>query len=140
MDIIAMALVFCGVLSAGNHRSTIARDRVDLIELNHAYDDSGRHVFDQVLFYRWSPHHRMFQVTAWRLVKKTQQLPVQSLATGGYTCRWTDDGVLREIWAPSFRETWSSKDPERENRKIFAEAQRNELAKAPAQIDRPALR
>jgi hypothetical protein len=45
----------------------------------------------------------------------------------GYRCVWQDDTVLRNIWAPSFRETFSQRDPERVNRDFFAEADRPDL-------------
>ena len=40
---------------------------------------------------------------------------------------WQDDGILREIWAPAFRETWTQLDPERENRKLFPRNERPDL-------------
>ncbi len=47
----------------------VARDRVDVIEINHFYDEQGRLVFDQTIFYDWSPDHSRYMVRAWRLVK-----------------------------------------------------------------------
>ncbi len=44
-------------------------ETVDLIELNHFYDDLGRHAYDQVIFYEWSPDYRRFHVIAWCLVE-----------------------------------------------------------------------
>ena len=49
----------------------VARESVDLIELNHFYDEQGRLVFDQVIFYDWSAADARYNVRAWRLVKNS---------------------------------------------------------------------
>lgn len=116
-----------GVLGDAGQATPVVRQRVDLIELNHFIDDSGRHVFDQIIFYDWSKEYGRYHVRAWRLVKTPQQLPVREWNPQRYRCTWHDDGVLREVWSPIFRETWSQRDPERENRKLLAEDQRADL-------------
>ncbi len=109
--------------SLGSTPAVLAQ-RVDLIELNHFVDQEGREVFRQVLFYDWSDEHRRHIVRAWRLVKSESQIPKRRWNPPGYECRWHDDGVLREISANSFRETWTQYDPERKNRKLVAEDKR----------------
>ena len=52
----------------------VARESVDLIELNHFYDEHGRLVFDQVIFYDWASSESRYNVRAWRLVKNPSQL------------------------------------------------------------------
>lgn len=104
--------------------SMVANQRVDLIELNHFIDPEGREVFRQVLFYDWSGTHRRYVVRAWRLVKAESQLPRRRWSPPAYQCVWHDDGLLREVSAPSFRETWTQQDPERENRKLVREDER----------------
>lgn len=123
-------------LSTGHEHSLTARQRVDLIELHHSYDEVGRHVFDQLVFYEWSHKRGTYRVIAWRMVKREAQLPKRTFTPLGYRCLWQDDGVLREIWSPLFRETWSQFDPERANRKVFPEAGRPELAKPLAMLPR----
>ena len=123
------------IASAGSTaRST--DQQMDLIELNHFYDEHGRHVFDQVIFYTWSESHRRFHVQAWRLVKHSSQLPVETWNPGGYRCTWHDDGVLRTVRAPAYRETWTQVDPERTNRKLFPQDQRLGLIKPVRSADR----
>lgn len=100
------------------------RQRVDMIELNHFVDEDGREVFRQVIFYDWSKSDKRFHVRAWRLVKKPSQLPQQRWDPPMYQCTWHDDGMLRQVWAPTMRETWTQRDPERVNRKILPEDQR----------------
>lgn len=128
--IIAFGLFLTAAIGVNFADDAVLRDRVDLIELNHFVDSSGRHVFDQVIFYEWSLQHRRYHVRAWRLIKSPSQLPTRHWNPAGYRCTWHDDGVLREVWSSAFRETWSQEDPERTNRKILPEDERNGLKQA----------
>ncbi|MEM1070125.1 MAG: hypothetical protein AAGG48_18910 [Planctomycetota bacterium] len=105
-------------------QSTIVKQRVDLIELNHFVDEDGREVFRQVIFYDWSQTHHRFHVRAWRLIKNESQVPVRRWNPDHYQCTWHDDGLLRQVWAPKLRETWTQRDPERVNRALLPEDQR----------------
>lgn len=120
---LAMLLI---AVSPGSSRNVAAaiNQRVDLIELNHFMDEDGREVFQQVIFYDWSSQHRRFHVRAWRLVKHESQIPTRHWEPARYQCTWHDDGVLRQVWAPQLRETWSQTDPERVNRALLPEDQR----------------
>ena len=71
----------------------IARDEVDLIEINHFYDGKGNPVFDQIIFYDWSPTQCRFNVRAWRLLKKPGQVPQRNWKTGKYEAVWHDGGL-----------------------------------------------
>lgn len=123
-----LLMIAIGVAGAGDQKSE-AHQSVDLIELNHFFDEHGRHVFDQVIFYDWSKRHKRFHVKAWRLVKDKRQLPEQTWKPAGHRCVWHDDGVLRTVSSSAFRETWSQVDPERTNRKLLAQDRRTGLAK-----------
>lgn len=109
---------------ATNSTDPVAKQRVDLIELNHFIDQDGREVFRQVLFYDWSPRHRQYIIRAWRLVKNDSLIPRRRWSPSGFECVWHDDGVLRHVMSGSFRETWTQHDPERANRLIVAEEDR----------------
>ena len=50
---------------------------------------------------------------------------------GKYVVRFMDGGFYRVVVASTFRETWSQKDPERENRKLLPEESRRKLSKGP---------
>lgn len=119
-------LLLLAAITPGSPAAATAtvRQRVDLIELNHFVDEEGREVFRQVIFYDWSKSQRRFHVRAWRLVKKESQLPQRRWNPDHYQCSWHDDGMLRQVWAPSLRETWTQKDPERVNRGLLPEDQR----------------
>jgi hypothetical protein len=117
----------------------VAREAVELIELNHFYDEQGRLVFDQVIFYDWSRDDARYMVRAWRLVKQPAQLPRREHASGGYVATWSDGKLLRVIRAPSFRETWTQYDPELVEREYLPKDRRRELLpggprKAPAAL------
>lgn len=107
-----------------NSTDPVAKQRVDLIELNHFIDQEGREVFRQVLFYDWSPRHRRYIVRAWRLVKGESIIPRRRWSPAGYECVWHDDGILRQVTAGAYRETWTQHDPERANRLLVAEEDR----------------
>jgi hypothetical protein len=117
-------MLLAGIVPASPTSATTVRQRVDLIELNHFVDEDGREVFRQVIFYDWSKTHRRFHVRAWRLVKRENQVPRRHWNPSMYQCSWHDEGLLRQVWAPSLRETWTQQDPERVNRGLLPEDQR----------------
>jgi len=102
-------------------------DRVDLVEVNHYYDEHGRHVFDQTIFYDWCPVQCRYNVRAWRLVKTVSQLPHRDWRTGEYVAVWHDGSVLRKVRADSFRESWTQYDPELIEQDYLPKDQRRDL-------------
>jgi hypothetical protein len=109
-------------------------ETVDLIELNHFYDDLGRHAYDQVIFYEWSPDYRRFHVIAWCLVENDlSRMPTRNPGNGEYVVRWYDRDAKtpREVHSPLYRETWSQVDPERVNKKWLDEKHRTSLIRLP---------
>jgi hypothetical protein len=112
----------------------VPRDRIDLIEVNHFHDDQGRLVFDQVIFYEWSPEKGRHQVQAWRLLKNASQRPHRDYRTGEYVATWLDGETFREVRAATMRETWTQYDPELVEREHLAKEKRKDLAKAPLQL------
>ena len=74
----AAVLFLCGTLPIED----VVVESVDLIEINHCYDEAGKHVFDQILFFDWSTQDGQYHVRAWRMLKHTSQLdvPADSLA------------------------------------------------------------
>lgn len=105
-------------------------ERVDLIELNHFYDDLGRHQYDQVIFYEWSPDYCRLHVIAWCLVEEDLgRIPRQEPGSREYVVRWfdRDSKIRREVRSKLYRETWSQVDPERANKKLLDEKYRISL-------------
>jgi hypothetical protein len=108
----------------------IAVETVDLIEVNHFYDDQGRLVFDQCIFYDWSSPDGRYMVRAWRLVKNPSQLPQRDWMHGGHTAIWQDGEVLRKVRAGSMRETFTQYDPELVEREYLPKELRRDLTPA----------
>lgn len=110
----ALSPVSCLLLLAIVPIEDVVCDRVDVIEVNHFYDDQGRLVFDQAIFYDWSPDHGRYQVRAWTLIKGPHQLPTRDWARDDvrYTATWADGELVRRVQAASLRETWTQFDPE----------------------------
>jgi hypothetical protein len=117
------------VLLGINPTEDVSRERVDLMEVNHFYDEQGRLVFDQVIFYDWSPEHSRYMVRAWRLVKNPTQLPERDWRDGGYLAVWQDGEIVRRVQASSMRETWTQYDPELVEREYLPKERRKELRK-----------
>jgi hypothetical protein len=136
----------------------VISESVDLVEVNHFYDEHGRLVFDQTIFYDWQRYKiegtpgalerdeaqtasggpsqefgYRFQVRAWRLIKNPQtQLPYRNWRQGGYTCGpWQDGETLRIVHARGFRETWTQYDPELVEREWLPKEKRKELRVKP---------
>lgn len=105
--------------------SSIVEDRVDVIEVNHFYDEEGRLVFDQIIFWEWCPVTKRHQVVAWRLLKKYSAWPERRGRE--WQSMWIDGELLRRVIAPSIRETWTQYDPELEERKLLRKEHRREL-------------
>jgi hypothetical protein len=107
----------------------VAIDRVDLVELNHFHDEQGQHVFDQIIFYDWSPTRGRYNVLAWRLLKQPAQVPTRDWSTGDFVTVWRDNTILREVRAQTKRESWTQYDPELIDRSSLPKEQRRELRK-----------
>src|SRR3989344_3912670 len=109
-------------------------DDVDLIEINHFYDDQGRLVFDQVIYYDWCYKVHRYQVRDWRLLKNPTQIPLRDWRNGGYCSEWEDfkqRDALRRVRSDSVRETWTQHDPELDEREILELDKRRELKRIP---------
>lgn len=110
--------------------SQVATENVDLVEVNHFYDDQGRHVFDQMIFYDWSSLRNRYQVRAWRLVKSPTQLPHKQWQHDAYVATWQDGDTFREVHAKSMRESWTQHDPELAEREFLPKELRRDFAPA----------
>ena len=93
------------------------REECDLIEANHQHDHSGRWVFDQIIFWEWNIERQTMVVRHW---KPAESLHVRRSGPV-YLVEWTDKtiGKRRQVVAKHFRESWTQRDPERENQKIL---------------------
>jgi len=115
-------------------KKRVTIEEVDLIELNHFYDDQGRLVFSQVIYYDWCNQAHRYQVRDWRLLKSDTQIPLRDWENGGYVSEWADFkqcNGLRRIKSGSVRETWTQHDPELCEREVLAQEKRKELKRIP---------
>lgn len=119
--ITALLLTVCSILP---HDADTLRDQVDVVELNRFYDDEGRHVFDQVIWYDWEIDRH--QVTDWRLVKGHE---APQAMNGRWASVWYDNDRLRIVEATSKRETWTQFDPELAEREVRPKEKRRGLSK-----------
>lgn len=113
----------------------VTTDEVDLVEVNHFYDDQGRLVFDQVIYYNWCYDEHRYQVFDWRLLKGDTQVPLRDWRNGGYVSEWEDfkqGNGLRRVKSRSLRETWTQHDPELNERELLAEEKRRKLKRIPS--------
>lgn len=121
----------------GNYYSEIFSESVDLIELNHFYDEHGRLVFDQVIFFDWNEEHLesrnrfgdspRYNVRAWRLIRTPNQLPIRNPEDKLYYTFWTDGEQMRRIISKSIVETWTQWDVELLEREHLPKEKRREL-------------
>jgi hypothetical protein len=136
-----MNVVHAFVLAAAGVLPTEAAvvEKVDLIEVNHFYDEQGRPVFDQCVFYDWTQERERYDVLAWRLIKTGDQYPQRNWGKGGYTAIWYDGEVLRHVNAAAFRETDTQHDVELVEREWMPKDMRRELLPMPPRF-KPKLR
>ena len=122
----AACLAVCGATPSAK----VSEERVDLIEINHFHDDQGRPVFDQIIFYDWSPADQRYQIRDWRLLKNANQVPLRSTSDGDYVAVWNDfksRDALRKTQAKLVRESWTQYDPELVEREFLPEGKRRKL-------------
>jgi len=92
-------------------------DNVDMIELNHFYDQRGCHVYDQVIFWRQDPATKRFEVAAWTMADQTDKYPHKS-SGNVWESKWFDGKLYRVVRSRQMRESWTQVDPERANQRV----------------------
>jgi hypothetical protein len=102
-------------------RLTPPTEQVDLVELNHYYEDhdDAKWLFDQVIFYEWNRDLDYFEVRDHRLMKvagedytRRDMALTRVHAHGYYLASWRDYGKHYQVIARHYRETWTQYDPE----------------------------
>lgn len=90
-------------------RSPLPEVHVDLIEVNHRYDDKLNHIFTQVIVYYEHPNGR-FRPYGWDILQRGWQYPVF------YKNRWEMRQGHQRIVARLYRVSHTTYDPERDAR------------------------
>lgn len=109
-------------------------DHVDIIEINHKYDDSGHYTFSQVIFWDWAEYDSDYVVVSWRLVKNEETASTVMRDGESYSIAWSDRGVIRKVSAKIFRVTRTTYDPELVDREELDVRLRRELSVLPKHI------
>jgi hypothetical protein len=87
-------------------------EHVDMIELNHYFDNRGQHVFDQVIFWRVDASTRRYQVRGWKICNSQNDYPTRN--ANGLASIWLGfDHAALKVRSKQFRESWTQVDPER---------------------------
>lgn len=137
-------LILLLALSVGPE-DDILRDTVSVQEYNHFYDEKGKLVFDQIIYYEWQPYAVMredeegkqwpesgwrYQVVDWRLCRGTgNEIPEYNHRLGRWVAVFKDGEAIRRIESASFRETWTQVDPELAERSWLDKDRRRKLKK-----------
>ena len=128
-------VVGAAISTASNGRMvrTAAGDHFDLLELNHFCDPiTGELACTQLIFLDWDAEYRRHNAHGFALIEDEHNYP-QKKADGKWYWRAkpsrTVDMDLRAwiVTGDSFRETWTTEDPERKNKKLFDEKHRRRL-------------
>ena len=102
----------------------VFRDRVDLMEVNHFYDERGKLVFNQIIYYDWSEERCRYMVRDWKLLKTSSQVPLKDWQSDEYVAVWYDGDLLRVVRCPLLHETWTQYDPELVEREFLPKDRR----------------
>jgi len=140
-------MILAALLLAAIPHSDVVRDECDVIELNHLYDENGRSGLSQFIFYDWHERESRHHVVEWATTRTERKakagiLPEEfkkryrhELAAmvrptkEGWRLRFDHMGVVREITARQFRETWTQFDPEIMERENLPKERRRGLSK-----------
>jgi len=104
----------------------VIKQTVDRIELNHYYDENGKVVFNQLIFYEWN--HDRFDVLEYRILKfddLSAGIKNFKLLPNGII--FFDGGTMKCIKTSNFIETHTQYDVEQEERLKLPKEQRKGL-------------
>ena len=124
MASVLFSILLFGLLPA----APVVEDTADVVEVNHYYDEDGRQVFTQLIFWDWIADESAFRVFAWRMVKSPEQMPVYDWWRDCYVTQFLDQQTLRRVVSKARRDTWTQYDPELFDRQFLPQQQRRGLA------------
>jgi hypothetical protein len=127
--IYALTLIALCVLPQSDFTGVV-EDECAAIELNTFYDDDGKEIFKQWIFYEATSNG--FRIQAWRLAKGDAGGP--SRVGKVWQVCWHDGDTTRVVRASIYRETHSQYDPELRERSTWPKELRRGLTK---QFDHP---
>lgn len=98
------------------------REYVHLLELNHKFDHKGHNTFSQLIIWERLPQNGKYVVRDWSILDSRESLsgfPVRNDKTGIYESSFVKNGVYYELRSRLYRESFTQKDPEVENAKVW---------------------
>lgn len=93
----------------------------DLAEVNHVVACDGGCKFTQLIAWDWMPDVGRFHCQGWRIVTK------HWMTKKGVTAEVGENQQVVLLHAPITRETWTTRDPERDDRDVFPEKFRRKV-------------
>jgi hypothetical protein len=104
--------------------------RVDVIELNEQYDQLGRTIFKQVIFWSRYPDGQL-HIRGWKLVGnlRDKDFRIDHSSRWHCSCSWTTDGISYRVEAPTFRQSKTAVDLELLDRQSLAKQDRHPIWK-----------
>ena len=101
----------------------------DLVEVNHFHDkETGKFAYTQVIYYEWSYDWNRYHVIAWYIPSALQEYPTVTSGGSYLSIRKHNDQEFW-VWSQNMKVTWTTVDPERENKKLFDEKFRRRFGK-----------
>lgn len=82
----------------------------DCCEVNHFFDEHGRHVFDQFIAWTWNDESCCYDCDGWKLINRAGMVPVKRGRF--HESVWFDGERLRRVRCRTVRQTWTQHDPE----------------------------
>jgi hypothetical protein len=105
----------------GASRYELKRKVFDILELNHRYDEWGRHCYDQIICWLWYPEHATHHVEAWWLFSGSTPRSFGN----EWRIEYTPHGSTKIlVVGKTFRETHTQYDPERADKARWDERNR----------------
>jgi hypothetical protein len=93
--------------------------RCDMVEINHYYAD-GQYRWTQAIAWDWSPQYARHDAQQWVMIEGYRVVP------GGVVLT-TASGDAIHVRCGRLRQTWTEKDPEVENQKLFPTKERRRV-------------
>jgi len=135
MNAAVLMLALC-VGSNEHLEGPITTDRVDMIEVNHNFDEqNNRLILSQIIYWEWSPYFSEFIVMHWQLIGEGKKHTVVRKGPNEYISIGFDDERLRVVKARSFKETWTYDDPEVVNQRLVPKNERIGLTHEVSEVD-----
>lgn len=107
-------------------QSFVVEDHIEVAEINHFYDEQGRLVFDQIIFYEDNRRANRLDIVDWRLIKDENIIPIRN--NNGFSAIWYDNGTFRKLNVREVRTSWTQYDPELVGREFLPKERRKLLA------------